>query len=185
MDDQGVRRAAGLLGIGGVLLILRLPWLGLVGWVAGSVVVVVGALSMRRAMVAAGPSAALDVAVVAAIAAPILELLAVGDLARWAGLAGLVRVGGALLVSWTAAHRLEGAGRHRTARRWSGAFVSQLAVWVPLAVHVAASTAREDSVSVEGTAAVGVFALAAVPLGVLFWSAAASEEEQVATVVTG
>lgn len=122
MDDQGVRRAAGLLGIGGVLLILRLPWLGLLGWVAGSVVVVLGALSMRRA---------------------------------------------------------------RTARRWSAAFVSQLAVWVPLAVHVAASTARDDSVSVEGAAAVGVFALAVVPLGVLLWSAAASQDEQVATVVAG
>lgn len=75
--------------------------------------------------------------------------------------------------------------RARTARRWSAAFVSQLAVWVPLAVHVAASTARDDSVSVEGAAAVGVFALAVVPLGVLLWSAAASQDEQVATVVAG
>lgn len=185
MESQGVRRAARLLGIGGVLLILRLPWLGLVGWVAGSVVVVVGVLAMRRAVATAGPSAALDAAVVAAVAAPMLELLAVGDLARWAGSAGLVRVAGALLVSWTAAHRLEEAGRQRTARRWSVAFASQLAVWVPLAVHVAASTARGDSVSVDGVAAVGVFALAVVPLGVLFWSAAPSEDEQVETVATG
>lgn len=185
MDDRGVQRAARLLGIGGVLLILRLPWLGLVGWVAGSVLVVVGALSMRRALGTSGASAAIELAVVAALAAPILELLAVGDLERWSGVAGLVRVGGALLVSWTAAHRLEGAGRPRAARRWSAAFASQLAVWVPLAVHVAASAARNDSVAVEGVAAVGVFALAVVPLGMMFWSAAASEDEQAAMVVTG
>lgn len=185
MDDQGVRRAARLLGIGGVLLILRLPWLGLVGWVVGAVLVVVGALSMRRAVVLTGAATALDAAVVAAVAAPILELLAVGDLARWAGLAGLVRVGGALLVSWTAAHRLQGAGRQRTARRWSMAFASQLAIWVPIAVHVAASAARDDSVEVHGVAAIGVFALAIVPLGMLFWSAAASGDERVATVVAG
>lgn len=183
MDDRDVRRAARLLGVGGLLLVLRLPWLGFVGWVAGSVLVVVGAVLMRRAVAPTGASPALDVAVMAAFCAPVLELVAVGDLAVWAGGAGLVRVGGALLVSWTVARRLDGVGHRHAGRRWSATFASQLAVWVPLAVHVAATAARNDPASVDGAAAVGVFTLAVVPLGLLFWSAVVSGDEQPAPMV--
>lgn len=185
MDYQDVRRAARVLGVGGLLLVLRLPWLGFVGWVAGSVLVVVGAVLMRQAVPTMDASAALGVAVVAAFAAPVLELLALAGLAGWSGVAGLVRTGGALLVSWTVARWLDEVGQRDVARRWSLTFASQLVVWVPLAVHVAAAAARNDSVAVDGAAAVGVFALAVVPLGLLFWAAASEAEQPATTVVAG
>lgn len=183
VDDQDVRRAARLLAVGALLLVLRLPWLGVVGWVAGSVLVMVGAVLVRRAVGRTGPSLALDVAVAAAFCSPVLEVLAVDDLAVWAGGAGLVRVGGALVVSWTVARRLDEVGPRHAGRRWSAVFASQLAVWVPLAIHVAAAAARNGPASVDGAAAVGVFALSVVPLGLLFWSAAVTEDKQPAPMV--
>lgn len=172
VERNGLRRGGLLLAAGGLLLVLRVPVLGTVGWLVGSALVVVGVIRVRRMFGEVRSTWFLTLATYVAIVAPALEGVAMVVGQPAIGVVGtVIRVAGALVVCWTVARRLDATGRGHQARRWSLTFVTQIAVWVPIAVTLIGASAVGQQPQVEGAVALLVFAAGSAPLAFLIWAA--------------
>lgn len=163
INHDRLARGGWLLAAGGLLLIFRLPSVEVIGWALGSLLVIVGVVDVSSAVVSSRLRGGFGWVLAAAAVAPLLEGLSfvVEEPVLLPAVAALVRVAGALVLSWATARRLDSARAREAARRWSATFAAQVATWIPIAVTLLVAAIMGEDPHVEGALAVGVFTVGA------------------------